>query len=57
MGYAGIRSALQEMGKLSAQGTGLLNELNQLETAILTVVWDTVLQRFGCTSNKHNIGY
>jgi len=61
MGYAGIRSVLEEMGKLSAQSTrtaatsealGLLNALNQLETAILTVVWDTVLQRFGCTSKK-----
>jgi len=55
MGYAGIRSALEAMVKLSTQNTrtaatsealGLLNELNQLEMALLTVVWNTVCKDF-----------
>jgi len=55
--YAEIQTALNDIGSDSkqsldtrVQANALASEMNQIETALMTAIWHTVLERFNATN-------
>jgi len=55
--YAKIQAAINDIGSDSKQSldtrvqtNALASKMNQIETALMTAIWHTVLERFNATS-------